>query len=299
MQSEERVQETGDQLTVSEKSTSFPCSFCDIQFHERGQLSKHLRSKLHVMTLERLGMLPAGTFQTLESAKEFSESQKWLSDPHAESAGAFDEMKENASEDQYRKSEAIDESAAQTKQNVESPEQFHVHQSSDYEKHDSASNEHVTVEINQQPIDLFDIRDMDTVADTGQDNQHVSYCYQLLSSANINKGEMKTMETVGNVKHCRNTTKMTSTPSLQYLLTSAAFSQINTQSSGDSDDMMVTASANEPKTESPAMLAVTPVGEYAAEGQVFLPSLSEGAHKCGICRISFKGLDQLKVFGFF
>ncbi|XP_041361187.1 uncharacterized protein LOC121377316 [Gigantopelta aegis] len=287
--------------TALEKRKTFPCSFCDIMFQQRVLLTKHLRSKLHVTTLERLGMLPAGTFQTLESAKEANDSQKNSSpDAHETSGGDLVinvEMQESVVSEEDGKGDNIGKCGAPTKRNVQSPfkGQFQVHQSLDYEKHDSASNEHVTVEINQKPIDLFDIRDIDTNVDNDeQENPAVSFCYKLSPNVKIGKGEMTTKTTESSVRiSSRISTNVTSAPSLEYLLTSAAFSQIKTQSIGGVDEMAAV-SANEQKTESPAVASGNAPSEHSTDGQVFLPNVSEGAHKCGICRTSFKGLDQLK-----
>ena len=72
--SEEEEEEEGEPVGVGvevevevEEEPPLPpsCSFCSAAFESQAEMSGHLRSKRHVNTLERLGMLPVGTYERL------------------------------------------------------------------------------------------------------------------------------------------------------------------------------------------------------------------------------------------
>ena len=59
--------------TLPENPRPFRCADCDIAFRIHGHLAKHLRSKMHVMTLERLGKVPPGAYALIEKNGSFKD----------------------------------------------------------------------------------------------------------------------------------------------------------------------------------------------------------------------------------
>ena len=59
--------------TAPDNPRPFRCADCDIAFRIHGHLAKHLRSKMHVMTLEKLGKVPPGAYAIIEKNGSFKD----------------------------------------------------------------------------------------------------------------------------------------------------------------------------------------------------------------------------------
>lgn len=169
------------EAAIKDDPRPYKCSFCNVAFRIRGHLSKHLRSKLHVTTLEKMDMLPAGTFDRLDKSGEIARVD--TSDPQSvlkilqgkgggdgsdyvhsprpsTSKDTEDEEEDGEDEGELMIDESLVEDGNQERrESMASPikDHFHLNKVADYEKHDQASNERVTVEIKQEPLDIFEI----------------------------------------------------------------------------------------------------------------------------------------------
>ena len=66
----------GGERVRGESALPLSCSFCSMAFESQGEMSNHLRSRKHVNTLERLGMLPMGTYERLSEDQAGVDSPK-------------------------------------------------------------------------------------------------------------------------------------------------------------------------------------------------------------------------------
>ena len=66
----------GGERVRGESALPLSCSFCSMAFESQGEMSNHLRSRKHVNTLERLGMLPMGTYERLSEDQAAVDSPK-------------------------------------------------------------------------------------------------------------------------------------------------------------------------------------------------------------------------------
>lgn len=55
-------------MPTTDNPRPYGCPECDVAFRKHGHLAKHLRSKSHIMKMESNGLVPVGTYATLEKA---------------------------------------------------------------------------------------------------------------------------------------------------------------------------------------------------------------------------------------
>ncbi|XP_050408379.2 uncharacterized protein LOC126823519 [Patella vulgata] len=159
---------------ASVQNETFPsvlkCIHCGIAFGQTDQLSKHLKSRNHFKELEKLGIINQGMYDSLEQTGELNQMD--VSDPEIffrELLLKCDKIKENVSSANTIESREttltkvssvggfMGNKIILTNQRKGSIGEKQFSQRLDYEKHDGASNERVTVEIKHEPIDIGDI----------------------------------------------------------------------------------------------------------------------------------------------